>query len=405
VAGLVPLPAHAQRDVVVAERDRPLAGEPQTLWAVGVAEGAEQEMFSEVPAVAFDAEGNLYVADRDNGRVQVFGPDGSFLRQIGQKGQGPGELGQIMDMVVTADGRVVVSDIGRGGFSIFSRGGEFEKNVMFPPELGPFVREMTVHSGGGLIVPAGRFGAGLGGPGAGPPEMSDKQGIVHVPLEDGSKPRVIYEADAPKMEVRTGGSANERTVSIAPPPTFTPDVDWVALPGGGLAVSNRAEYAVRIVSPDGSVSHTLTRPLSPRAVSEADREAAREQRREAMRSGRGVIRVESNNGNRSTSTGGGLPEAQIEQSLQRMEFAETMPLIDDLAATPAGRIWVVRTPQRGVGDGPIDVVGADGTYVGTLPAGTDVPAAFARDGRAAYIERDEWDVPRVLVRRLPAAWR
>jgi DNA-binding beta-propeller fold protein YncE len=140
VAALAPLPAHAQRDVVVAERDRPLAGEPQTLWAVGVAEGAEQEMFSEVPAVAFDAEGNLYVADRDNGRVQVFGPDGSFLRQIGQKGQGPGELGQIMDMVVTADGRVVVSDIGRGGFSIFSRGGEFEKNVMFPPELGPFVR-------------------------------------------------------------------------------------------------------------------------------------------------------------------------------------------------------------------------------------------------------------------------
>jgi hypothetical protein len=68
------------------------------------------------------------------------------------------------------------------------------------------------------------------------------------------------------------------------------------------------------------------------------------------------------------------------------------------------RPWV-RTPQRGVGDGPIDVVGADGTYVGTLPAGTDVPAAFARDGRAAYIERDEWDVPRIVVRRLPAAWR
>jgi hypothetical protein len=194
-------------------------------------------------------------------------------------------------------------------------------------------------------------------------------------------------------------------VSIAPPPTFTPDVDWVALPGGGLAVSNRAEYAVRIVSPDGSVSHTLTRPLSPRAVSEADREAARGQRREAMSSGRGMIRVESNNGNRTASTGGGMPAAQIEQSVQRMEFAETMPLIDDLAATPAGKIWVVRTPQRGVGDGPIDVVGADGTYVGTLPAGTDVPAAFARDGRAAYIERDEWDVPRVVVRRLPAAWR
>ena len=62
-------------------------------------------------------------------------------------------------------------------------------------------------------------------------------------------------------------------------------------------------------------------------------------------------------------------------------------------------------PSEGVDGGPIDVVGADGSYRGTLPEGTDVPDAFARDGRAAYIERDEWDVAQVVVRRLPASWR
>ena len=401
----LPDAALAQREVQVAERDRALAGAPETLWSVGVAEGAEFEMFSEVPAVAFDPDGNLYVADRDNGRIQVFGPDGSFLRQIGKKGQGPGELGQITDLAITADGKVVVADLGRGAFSIFDRGGEFDRNVLFSRQLGPFVREMNVHSGGGLIVPASRFGAGFGEAGGGEPQMSDKQGILHVSLEEGVEPRLMYEADAPQMQVRTGGSGNERTVMVSAPPMFTPDVDWVALAGGGLAVSNGVDYAVQVVAPDGSVSHVLTRPLAPRPVSDADRDAARAERREAMASGRGMIRVESNNGNTSTSTGGGANEAMIERALADMEFAETMPVIRTLVAAPNGRIWVVRSPAAGVDGGPIDVVGADGTYVGTLPAGTDVPAAFARDGRAAYIERDEWDVPQVVVRRLPAAWR
>jgi len=395
-------PAAAQQTVELPGQDRPLSGQPETLWSVGVAEGAEQEMFSEVPAVAFDAEGNLYVADRDNGRVQVFGVDGAFLRQIGQKGQGPGELGQVTDMVVTTDGKVVVADLGRGAFSIFARDGTFERNVLFGPEFGPFVRQMAVHSGGGIIAPAGRFGGLVGD---GPPQIRDKQGILRHSLVDGASPVTIYEAAAPPMQMRTGGSGNERTVEISAPPTFSPDVDWAALPGGGLAVSDGADYAVTVVSPEGTVSHVLTRPFTPRSVSDADREEARERRREAMASGRGMIRVESNNGNRSTTTGGAAADAQIERSLAAMEFAETMPLIQSLTATANGRLWVVRTPERGVEDGPIDVLGVDGAYVGTLPAGTEVPEAFARDGRAAYIERDEWDIPRVVVRRLPAAWR
>ncbi len=402
--GTLPRAGVAQQRVEMASEDRPIAGQPETLWSVGVAEGAESEMFSDVPAVAFDADGNLYVADRDNGRIEVFGPDGSFLRQIGKKGQGPGELGQILDMAITADGKVVVADVGRGAFSIFTRGGEFERNVLFGPTLGPFVRQMAAHSGSGIVAPASRM-RGMGDPSGGPPTMSDKQGIVHHSLAEGAEPEVLFEADAPPMQLRTGGSGNERTVMVSAPPTFSPDVDWAPLPGGGLVVSSGTDYAVSVVSPRGAVSHVLTRPLRPRAVSEADRDAAREQRREAMSSGRGMIRVESNNGNRTTSVGGGATEAMIRRSLEQMEFAETMPAIQSLRVLPSSHIWIVRTPSKGVEGGPIDVVGADGSYRGTLPEGTAVPDAFARDGRAAYIERDEWDVAQVVVRRLPAAWR
>ena len=98
--------------------------------------------------------------------------------------------------------------------------------------------------------------------------------------------------------------------------------------------------------------------------------------------------------------------------------------MDGLRATWKGTLWVLRTPGGGwpwetdeTGDltplgknllqldrepAPIDVVTADGRYVGTFPAGaTRMPVAFGPGGLAAFVEFDELDVPTVIVRRLP----
>ena len=49
---------------------------------------------------------------------------------------------------------------------------------------------------------------------------------------------------------------------------------------------------------------------------------------------------------------------------------------------------------------------ADGEYVGTFSTdATAMPDAFGPDGLAAFIEFDEFDVARVVVRRLPAEVR
>lgn len=54
--------------------------------------------------------------------------------------------------------------------------------------------------------------------------------------------------------------------------------------------------------------------------------------------------------------------------------------------------------------GPIDLVTPEGNYLGTI-TGSRLPDAISRGGLAAYIERDENDVERVIVRRLPESWR
>jgi len=61
-------------------------------------------------ALGFDFAGNLFVLDSGNHRIQVFAPDGSFLRSMGEPGEGPGQLGDPQGMFVHPDGRVWVAD-------------------------------------------------------------------------------------------------------------------------------------------------------------------------------------------------------------------------------------------------------------------------------------------------------
>ena len=44
--------------------------------------GSEQGQFNTLHSIANDVKGNIYVADRSNRRIQVFDPEGTFLRQF-----------------------------------------------------------------------------------------------------------------------------------------------------------------------------------------------------------------------------------------------------------------------------------------------------------------------------------
>ena len=84
-----------------------------------------------------------------------------------------------------------------------------------------------------------------------------------------------------------------------------------------------------------------------------------------------------------------------------MEFGEEIPVLAGLAVDWAGQIWVERTSPQVGEKGPVDLIDAYGRYLGSLePGESRIPDAFGPNGLAAYIESDELDVPRVVVRRL-----
>src|SRR3954454_25040219 len=61
-------------------------------------------------AVAVGPDGNVYVADQASHVVQVFAPDGTFLREVGISGTGRGQLTSVGAIAVAGDGSLFVAD-------------------------------------------------------------------------------------------------------------------------------------------------------------------------------------------------------------------------------------------------------------------------------------------------------
>ncbi len=71
-------------------------------------------------AIAIDAEGNLYVTDTGNKRVQKFSPDGQFLAQYGGGGAGPGQFDEPVGIAIGPEGNIYVADTWNRRVQVFT---------------------------------------------------------------------------------------------------------------------------------------------------------------------------------------------------------------------------------------------------------------------------------------------
>ena len=98
----------------------------KTLWTVGGIGQAFGKLRGQTDAaslsngIATDQAGNVYVADSGNGRIQKFGPDGTFLTSFGELDLNPDAntdvekmLGSPVSVAVGADGRVYAANMSR----------------------------------------------------------------------------------------------------------------------------------------------------------------------------------------------------------------------------------------------------------------------------------------------------
>jgi hypothetical protein len=399
----------AQQTVTLPRADVALTGSPAQLFAVGRADGESWETFSGVAALAFDGQDNLYVLDSQNRRILVFDRDGRFVRQFGRRGDGPGDFQLPLAMALTAEG-IVVADMGRRAYLRFSLEGAAQGSVPWAIEQATpaIVLGLRPHPTGSLVVamptPIDMSALMAQARAGGPMRMEAQHAtlIQLVPLTANGTSARLFEhtpwapPDAESYVVTLGPSP----VQMSMPPTvlFAPGLHWDVLPDGTVVVVNTAEYSVTLLTSAGVPSKRITRPITPRRVTKEDEEKARETLSKDFEEARAL--------------GPALPPGaasdmiaeMLRKQLENVRYAPVVPVLSDLRTDPSGRLWLLRAPATANGQATIDIVGADGKYLGSL-AGEKLPSAFSRSGRVAYIERDALGVERLEVKQLPASWR
>lgn len=419
-------PAEVQEVVDLPVEDRPLAADFPEVYRVGDGADAWQEL-TDVTGLGFDAGGNLHVANAPGyGElgVVVVSPRGELVGSFGRMGDGPGEFRAARAMVALADGRVVVSDVGHAAYHIFGSDGEFERLVRFPDDprsLDPVSRVFWDLEEGARILRADRRGNLLSRmPETTSVSVDSAGGVVSGRTSTVEGPRrverILLDGDEARTEiVVTGWDPPGPTRRIA----FRPKFLFDALPDGGAVFSDSSAYAIRIADPAGNVVLLLRRALEARPVNDDIRRDYRQRRIDAAHAalsdelGRhgGLVGEMLE---RAANAPRALRERRIRDIVENVRFYPEIPLVDDLRATWEGTLWVLRTPEDGypsesVGlsslaesPAPIDVVTSEGRYVGTFPAPVAaMPVAFGPDGLVAFVEINEFDVPTVIVKRLP----
>ncbi len=406
------------------DRDRPLDADFEEVYRAGGATAPDWAQFTRPGTVAFDGSGNLFVLDILAEEIVVIGADGQLVRTIGGPGEGPGEFRSAGDMVVWRDGRIAVADMGHGAYQLFDPAGELERMVNIGGDDNPLLAmtamRMAIRGApdGGSLFAQGmpNMIGGLSGAMAEmmgmeveTPDRVDDRGIERLDLSaEVVAAEQVLQAWSPRSEPAPELSASDLTDvsammgSMAGQIThYEPALLWDLLPDGTIAYSDSSAYAISLLAPDGSVRAVLTRPLRPERVTPRIRAATIEQRFEDAQANMEAI-PEAMRGLMDVM-GGDV----IREGIENAPFFDEIPVLRAIRATWEGSLWVQRRGEEPWSDsGPIDVFGADGQYVGTFGEGlTQMPNAFGPDGRAAFIELDEFDVPTIVVKTLPAEVR
>lgn len=229
-------------DVTVVHNPKvPIYGDPiLTLKEDLVVDGGKAQgeaAFSQARSIDVDAEGNIYVADLLQACVRVFNKAGVYLRTIGRRGQGPGELSFVNSIVISKDNREVrVCDT--GNLIVFDLQGRYKRKI----------------ESRGLSAPS----------------FLDGRGNVFVSISDIRERRTVYRVFSPDLTTVLAD------IAIIPDPPdrnmYSPQVYWILDPQDRLVFGHPKTYELDFYDEHYKIVKKIRRDFDPARMTDEDKE-------------------------------------------------------------------------------------------------------------------------------------
>jgi hypothetical protein len=290
---------------------------------IGKARGQGPATFGSITAVGIGPHGLLYALDGQAQEIRVFSRDGRFVRTIGRRGSGPGELQGALGFSWDPAGRLWVIDAGNGRYSVFDSTGAFLESHSRP--LG------VVHPWLGGFDSAG--------------DLYD----VSPGVTARRWPRFTYYRLAPPYDSleRLPPLVYPHPLQPVPRAAFdlVPRLTFAFGASGHLWFGATDAYRIYERTPVGDTTRIveLSRPPSPLSAAEKDSVMA-EARREHF------------------------PPSVFERS----DLPDTRPYMDRIVIGHRGRIWVVTNASAARAS--FDVFDPSGRYLGSLESPVPISA-------------------------------
>lgn len=302
-------------------------------------EGTPAELI-DPSALAVDAAGRIYVADRKPVVIKVFDASGRFLHTIGREGEGPGEFRA--PFIAVHGASLVVHDPQVSRTSVFDTAGAFIRSW---PSSCCYWDEIAVDAEGFAYVPTVRSGEG------------DDRSSLRVRYALDGTPRDtmrLPNGPDPAMWTFTGsrGGGGNRMQMMMPVPLSAGTVRSYH-PEGGMVYGFAQGYELVRTGTGADSALVFGRAWTAEAIPDSVRQAA---------VARQVQRL-----------GDDFSESAINDAIARAEVPRVAPPYSDVSVDGRGNAWVRVGADDGLLPVRFDVFGRDGAWLGRVTVNAAIP--------------------------------
>lgn len=282
---------------------------------------------------AITKNGNIFIADMNLHNLKVLNSSGKFIKTVGQKGAGPGDLAYPWHLVFNGK-HVYVYEIRNHRFSLFNEDGSFFKVIK--PQKNLRVKKMRALKTGDLVIQTEiyNYGKNIG-----------QEALVAWYSPELEERRLIY-----KKNVLTNKFIKEPMRTNIPQP-YQPLVSWNIAKNGDVFTAFQDKYEIeRHQLQKGKVS-SFTHKCTRAPVTEKDKEVF-------------FAGLTFSSGDKTMK---GAPKFVLDNT----DFPKYKPIFDTILTDPEGNILVFPTLSSNASEMVFDAFTPDGTFINRvkLPSG------------------------------------